>query len=291
MSELNETSELHEVAAQLRSSKPTVNPMPTTFKIQLRTRLLASKTTPNPDKRLSTKNYLFPTLSIPTSRLSFIMLIVIFALLTIHFTPVGQIIADALLLQFGPFMLTDQPSAIEKSINTTQESAQSLRTEVIALTEASEIAGFTVLYPDFLPKAYIPKGTPTVDMVYNQQGDVSSVRIMLFHQDNQKILYYTQKPYIPNSQIDLIELGIGDAVAVPITLSNGEGVWLENLNWGIRRDTNNGDPILIPYNVLIWQSTLSNGETFLFWLGSEAQLPREEMLHIAESLSPAAEIK
>jgi hypothetical protein len=67
-------------------------------------------------------------------------------------------------------------------------------------------------------------------------------------------------------------------------VGDAAGVWLEEYYWGA------GPPkTAVTYNVLIWLGTTPDGDSFLFWLGSEARLPLAEMLQIAESLAPVAD--
>lgn len=202
-------------------------------------------------------------------------------LLIIGLTPAGQVIADAF-LQFGPFTLTDAPSAAEPHITATPNTVFDVKTTVVAAPEAEKQTGFTVFYPRYLPDDYSSTTPPMVELVYNRQGEVSSVETMLVSRNQQYILYYTQIPYTPDSKRPPFELGIGQAEATPVMVGKYEGVWLEDFNWGA--DVHKTP---VTYNVLVWLLTTPAGDTFTFWLGSQEQLPLDEMQRIAESMAPA----
>lgn len=201
-------------------------------------------------------------------------------LLLIGLTPAGQIIAQAV-ARFGPFSLVEGPSVAEQAITATPERVYTERTISVHPGQAGQQAGFTVYYPDYLPANYLSADLPAVEMVYDRQGEVSAIEMMLFSREEKRILYYSQTPYHPDPDRPPIELGTGNAAVTPVAVGDGEGIWLPDYIWGV--DSHNKP---VAYNVLIWQLTTPAGESFLFWLGSEERLPLEEMLAIAESVSP-----
>jgi len=265
----DEMYDLQQLEEKLRNSKPKTEPLPPAFKQQLRASLLKQQAAAS---RPAARRFKLAAVGAALAAL----LLVIVAV-----TPAGQIIAGSF-LQFGPFTLTDAPSAAERTITATPSRIYPVRTELVSLIEAAEQVDFTVLYPRDLPDAYTGGEAPTVTLIYNSAGRVSTVETMWFGRTDEQILYYTQTPYTPDPNRSPFELGIGDAEATPVTVGQAEGVWLENFNWGVEA---NKTPA--PYNVLIWQLTTPGGETFLFWLGSQEQLPLDEMLQIAESMAPA----
>lgn len=265
----NQLYDWQSLEARLRYSKPQTEPLSPAFKHQLRATLLAQK---EPSNQITVPRFKPVAVVAAVAALLFLVIAV---------TPAGQIIAETF-LRFGPFTLTEAPSAAERTLTATPSAVQPVRTKMVALTEATEQADFTVLYPRYLPVEYRPPAPPMVELVYNRQGHVSSLEMMWFSQNEQQILYYTQSPYTPDPTRSPFELGIGDAEAAPVMVGDSPGVWLQDFSWGIEA---NNRPV--PYNVLIWQLTWPTGETFLFWLGSEAQLPLEEMVQIAESMAPA----
>jgi hypothetical protein len=268
MAESNKLYDLTHLEERLRHSKPETEPLSPAFKQQLRASLLEQ-----PPRPVGHRFKLAAMIAAAAA-----LLLVIVAV-----TPAGQIIADAL-LRVGPFTMTDDPSAVERTITATPDTVYSVKTETVPVAEASEQAGFTVLYPRYLPDGYNSDDSPTVDLIYNSAGEVSTVNRMWLSQPDEQILYYTQSRYTPDPNRSPFEFGIGDAEATPVTVGDDEGIWLEDFNWGIEA---NNEPV--PYNVLIWQSTQPNGETFLVWLGSEARLPLAEMRRIVGSLAPATD--
>ena len=84
-----------------------------------------------------------------------------------------------------------------------------------------------------------------------------------------------------SSDVPPFNFGTGQVEPQFVDIDGNEGVWLENFIWGSKRDKT-GEPIPVPYNLLIWEITTEDGNTFQFWLGSEERLPLNEMLRIAE---------
>ena len=208
-------------------------------------------------------------------------------LIGMFFTPPGRTLAQAI-LQFSLFVFTDEPTAAEQNLTATPEGVYFLVSVNADLESASETAGFPVYYPAFLPEGYSPltlDPASPVEIVYNSAGAVSSVGAMFEEAESGKILSFSQIPFNPAEGTPPLNFGTGQAEPQTITVSGNEGIWLQDFSWGTKLDEN-GNPVPVPYNLLIWQLTTDDGETFQFWLGSEALFPLNVMVQIAESISP-----
>ena len=226
-------------------------------------------------------------------RLAAAGLVLLLALMAL--TPGGRALAQRL-LELGPFRFTGDETIVERTIAENPEqlvpAGQGGDPQGVTVparqfksaAEASVAAGFTVLYPTYLPESYRRDSNTPVKLLYNSQGIVADATADFTTLGYEEILSYRQIPYSPDPERDPFEIGIGDAQAQPITVNGGEGVFLEELNWGSRLDEN-GQPVAVPYNVMIWIQDV-DGRPFQFWLYSSERLPLHEMLAIAESLAP-----
>ncbi len=194
-------------------------------------------------------------------------------------TPPGRALAQSI-LQFGLFLFTHEPTVAERNMIATPaaEDIFTLDTEYVDLASASAKAGFTVYYPAFVPAGYVS----TIEIVRSPSGTVESVDVMFELGKNGKMLFFTQRPWDYPAGTPPINFGTGDATPQDVTVAGNKGIWLENIVWGETYDEN-GKSLPVRYNMLIWQKTDPDGHTFQFWLQSEARLPLDVMLRIAES--------
>lgn len=215
--------------------------------------------------------------------------------LTLALTPAGRALAETL-LELGPFRFTDDPTIVEETIEQNPErltpSEDAAEREAVRVrekafesaAEASTEAGFPVLYPEYVPDGYHVSGRGPVTVLYNSQGEPTQATGDFTTPEYEYILSYRQIPYTPDPERDPYDVGIGAAEVQPVTVNGGEGVFFKDLKWGSRLDEE-GQPVAVPYNVLIWIQEI-DGQQFEFWLYSGERLPQSEMLAVAESMAP-----
>lgn len=210
-------------------------------------------------------------------------LLVLIVLLTL--TPAGRALAKSI-LELGAFRFTDDPTIVEEMVAGDRElEGQPVRTQRFQPAEASAEAGFTVLYPSYLPDGYRPEGDPPITLIYQSEGGVKEATAMFTRPgDSHNLISYRQIPYTPQLERDPFEVGIGAAEAITLTVNGDPGVFFKDLAWGTRLDEN-GEQVAVPYNVMIWIQ-LFEGEQFEFWLYSGERLPLEELRRVAESMVP-----
>lgn len=203
----------------------------------------------------------------------------------IAFTPTGRALAQQI-LRFGLFIFTNGPTQVERYLTDTPEIDSIPSVVRTDLAEASETAGFPVYYPTFLPEGYIPISPTTghsVEVLFNSSGDVIKVNAMFERAGEGEILSFSQIPLDFATDVPPFSFGTGQVELQVVHVDGNEGVWFENFIWGSRLDEN-GDPVTIPYNLLIWEMSTAEGYNFQFWLGSEERLPLDVMLQIADSV-------
>ncbi len=199
------------------------------------------------------------------------------------FTPTGRALAQHI-LQFSWFIFTNGPTGTEKYMTATRETSSAPLVVRADLVDAGAIAGFPVYYPTYLPEGYNPISRDPgsqVNILFNSSGAVIKVDTMLERTGSGEILAFSQIPLDLSSDVPPFNFGTGQVEPQFVDIDGNEGVWLENFIWGSKLDKT-GEPIPVPYNLLIWEITTEDGNTFQFWLGSEERLPLNEMLRIAE---------
>jgi hypothetical protein len=209
-------------------------------------------------------------------------------LIVLLLTPPGRALAQEILQQFGLLVFTHEPTSAEQSMTATPDPKMvyAMTTVYSDVASASEKAGFPVYYPAFLPEGYVSfQRLQPVDIAYGSSGAVARVGAMFEKAGSGEILSFSQTPWDYPPDQETAEFGTGDATPRAITVSGNDGVWLENYIAGSGLDENN-NPVLVRYNVLIWEITTQDGRRFHFWLGSEERLSLEVMLHIAASATP-----
>lgn len=209
--------------------------------------------------------------------------LVVFVFIT--FTPTGRALAQQI-LQFGLFIFTNEPTSTEKYLTATPETSSIPAVVRADLANAGAVAGFPVYYPTYLPKGYTPIAHDSdrfVNVLFNSSDVVIKVDAMFERVGSDEILYFSQISLDHPENILPLNFGTGQVEPQLVDIDGNEGVWLENFIWGSKLDES-GNPIPVPYNLLIWEMTTKEGNTFQFWLGSEERLPLDEMLRIAKSI-------
>ena len=202
-------------------------------------------------------------------------------------TPPGRALAQQI-LQFGLFIFTNEPTKAEISMTVTPEDYYTPSVVRVNFAEASEIAGFPVYYPTYLPEGYTPISRDPnrqVEVVFNSTGNVIKVDAMFESVRSRELLSFVEIPLDSSENLPSLNFGTGQVEPQFVDIGGNEGVWLENFIWGSKFDEHNNQ-IPVPYNVLIWEIMTQDGQKFQFWLGSEELLSLEIMLHIAESAIP-----
>ncbi|MEJ2748248.1 MAG: hypothetical protein P8183_10125 [Anaerolineae bacterium] len=251
------------------------------FYFTLRQKVLNAFTTKRMPPQGQGRFSLFPRLRLWQPAAAVVMVL----LLILVLTPGGRTLAQQV-WRLGVFFVTDNPSLAEQWINDppSEDEIYSLNTEPGKLEEASELAGFTVYYPTYLPPGYKPDSDSPIQLVSNTQGEITSTEAMFNSADGGYVLYYVQHPFPPDSELSAMPLDVGDADVESVLVQGNEALWLTNYVWGTERDeTGNIQPV--EYNVLIWTLPASDGAKYYFWLGSEEKLSKAEMMHIAESMT------
>ena len=215
----------------------------------------------------------------------FLLLFLFFAL-----TPTGRSWAQQV-LNLGIFYVTNEPTYFETAVNNPElldeENSVPVETVNVEPDQATDLAGFTVYYPNYIPDGYIAIEDPAVELILNSSGAVSGAEAMFVTADEDEfILYYAQSPFPADETLDSRPLEVGDATVDSVTVEGNEALWLTDYVWGT--ELVGDDPTelqTVLYNVLMWTVPNPDGGKFYFWLGSEAQLPFEEMIQIAESMT------
>jgi hypothetical protein len=142
--------------------------------------------------------------------------------------------------------------------------------------EASELAGFTVLTPDYLPDGYTENSPWSVD---NRDGSVYVVSSYGRHEGN-RFLLLNQTRFAEGTVFE-DEFGENESVT-DVMVGDHAGVYLTgrlmahpDLGVRVRQER----PELIPTNLLIWEA---NGITYTL-IGDA--LDQAELIQIAESLT------
>ncbi len=201
------------------------------------------------------------------------------------FTSTGRALAQQI-LQFGLFIFTNEPTIAEEYLIATPEISYTPSVVRADLIEASEIAGFPVYIPTYLPEGYTPISLDPnrrVSVLFNSTGNVIKVDAMFERAESGEILSFSQIPLDHSEDVPPFNFGTGRVEPQFVDIDGNEGVWLENFPWGSKLDKT-GKPVPVPYNLLIWEITAEDSNTFQFWLGSEERLPLDMMLQIAESI-------
>jgi hypothetical protein len=203
------------------------------------------------------------------------------------YTSTGRVLAQQI-LQFGLFIFTNGPTESERYLTTTPEADSFPSVAQADKSGASEIAGFPVYYPTYLPEDYAPLSpdpSHQVEVLFNSSGNVMKVEAMFEQVESGEILSFSQIPLDPAVDVRPFNFGTGQVEPEFVIINDTEAVWLQGFPWGSKPDES-GDTVPVLYNLLIWEITTEDGSTFQFWLGSEECLSQDMMLQIAESIVP-----
>lgn len=204
--------------------------------------------------------------------------------ISLAFTPPGRALAQKI-LQFGLFIFTDEPTSAEQVLTATPEIVYTPLVKESDLSKVSELAGFPVYYPTYLPEGYaFSDPNNPVEILFNSLGSVLKVDEMFEQTTSGKILLFSQIHLDPTDGVPPLEFGTGQVEPQFVTVAGNEGIWLQDFVWGTGLDES-GNPVPVPYNLLIWEITTEDGYRFQFWLGSEERLPLNVMLRVAKSIA------
>ncbi len=141
---------------------------------------------------------------------------------------------------------------------------------MITIEEASDVAGFQVLAPEYIPAGY---------RLVSRKVLTSEVGVFVFTtcatEGGEERISINQVQYVPGYEA---EFPVSDALTMDVTVRGQPGLWVEGVKLGIRNDGNSGGSELFGINVLVWAE-----EDNLFSLRSN-ELTLKETLKIAESL-------
>jgi len=203
------------------------------------------------------------------------------------FTSTGRALAQQI-LQFGLFIFINGPTEAEQYLTATPE-AESIPSVIRTdISSASEMAGFPVYYPTYLPENYTsvsPDLNLPINVLFNSSGNVIKVETMFVRAETGEILSFSQIPLDSATDVPPFNFGTGQVEPQFVDIGDNKAVWLQEFPWGSRLDES-GDTVPVLYNLLIWEVNMEDGFTFQFWLGSEERLPLDTMLHILESVAP-----
>ena len=205
--------------------------------------------------------------------------VLVIAVSTVAFVPSMRTWAQGILTQFGPLIITDAPTRLEVTINTPRVPTpigQPTGTPIagplpiITIEEASDVAGFQVLAPEYVPAGY---------RLGSREVFTSEVGVFVFTicvtEGGEERISISQIQYVPGYEA---EFPVSDALTMDVTVRGQPGLWVEGVKLGIRNDGNSGGSELYGINVLIWEE-----EDNLFTLRSN-ELTLKETLKIAKSL-------
>ena len=247
------------------------------FESRLRSRLLREFVDRSIQPLLATDRPFWP-------RLRWIALATTLAIALVLMTPPGRTLAQRI-LRLGVFTITNQPSLAEQKRDEPIPQEEVHRPIFVSAepSEASELAGFEIYYPAYLPRGYRPVFEPPVRLIVDRHGEISSAEALFSSPDGQALLSFSQHRFPPDEQLSLRDLPVGETAAESVQVGAYPGLWLPEHPWGIRTDESGMDE-LVRYNVLVWIQPSGNGSNY-FWLGSQARLGQEVMLRIARSIT------
>jgi len=224
----------------------------------------------------------------PTSRTNSIRSVSMAAFLvlaigaTIYFSPTTRALADSIIRQFGAFifvqappepkpiqndMTAQQASGSQEKKDPLQDQAEQSKKQLQASANtttgyaqdaatASELAGFTVFAPSYLPDGYHIENTSEEWTVFHENGEVRS-SISYRNQDESSLLAIEQLKHQTgeSKQVKSPEI-------IDVTVRGQSGVWVQDHQ----------------KNLLVWE------ENDITYLVISNALPLEEVLKVAESL-------
>ncbi|MEA3339159.1 MAG: DUF4367 domain-containing protein [Chloroflexota bacterium] len=141
---------------------------------------------------------------------------------------------------------------------------------IITIEEASDVAGFQVLSPEYVPAGY----RMAARRAYVEETRVFATTSWAT-EGGEEHVYISQVRYASGRSEE--EFPVGDALTMDVTVRGQPELWVEGAKLGIKNNDSGGSE-LYGVNFLIWEE----GDD-LFRLASN-RLLLEEMLKIAESL-------
>lgn len=273
------------------------------FQQRLRAELMAETTKKGEKKKMAMLRNQSSTKKFFTWRQAFAALLLGAACLVmaVWLYPPGRAWARAILAQSGPVTITDNPTLPEQMLTRTPTplpteipstpSPDDLKTNppgigmpeanVADAATASQMAGFAVLAPHYIPTGY---ELLRIQLLQSRDGTFYEVSTEYDNPHERDGYFLLRQIYAPSSEGDVpaFEWPVGDAPVVELTVRGQPGVWVEQSNQG-QTYNEAGEPVLSQWNMLLWQE-----DDFLFWFFSK-NLSQDETLKIAESLLPATE--
>lgn len=233
------------------------------------------------------------------SFVSALSLCLILTILSLAIPPV-RTFAQNIIQSIGNFLFVDQPTDAENYVATVQNgiptptpnptivakiTPQFYETKLLSVEDASAKAGYQVYLIDYIPEGYI---LTTRDVLFTGQTVTAdtSYRMELdppinngFQFSGIIALEQTQT----NEDTDPWIMRLGDIPVVEVNLRGTKGGWIEQIPI-YPFQTENSEWDYARWNQLIWAE---NGYTFVLQTNMPADtLPLEELLKIAESVSP-----
>jgi len=194
--------------------------------------------------------------------------------------------AQDILARFKSTIITNAPKNVEPVQNPTptpmgQPTSTPIAAPLPILTieEANEEAGFEILSPTYIPAGYqlIGRGVYHAEVVVTVGTRYAMVGTtydpMYGLEDGTPTIRFSQNRYVSGFTG---EFSVGDAPTTQVEVRGEPGLWVEQAEVGCCDEDRN----VILANLLIWQE----GDFFVDLRSDD--LPLEEMLRIAESLSP-----
>ena len=197
----------------------------------------------------------------------------------VAFVPSARAWAQDVLGKFGAWIITDAPTLAEVPRDTTKATPIGLPTStpfaglqpiqptpppILPIEEASDVAGFQVLFPEYVPAGY---------RLVSRAVYTPEVGVLVFTtwatESGEEHMGINQMRYVPGYEL---EFPVGNAPTVDVTVRGQPGLWAEGAKLGSRGEE------IVAINVLIWEE-----EDDLFRLTGD-ELTLAEMLKIAESL-------
>ena len=238
--------------------------------------------------RLIEKNLLAMKGEMTMSRKVVWVVVAIVALISAAFFtyPPMQTLAQDILGRFRSVIITDAPTAVERvrvraPTPVGRPTATPIVTppRILTVQEASQEAGFEILDPAYLPAGYqlVARGVHhaeagvSVSTMYAMVGTTYDPAYGMG--EGTPTLSLFQIRYAPDLTV---EHPVGDAPTTEVTVRGQSGLWVEQAAMGCCDEHGN----VFFRNLLVWQ------EDDIFIDLRSDDLPVEEMLRIAESLSP-----
>lgn len=220
------------------------------------------------------------------NRRAVLVALVLVALISVAFftCPPMRTLAQDILARFKSVIVTDAPTGVERARTPTSMGQPTatpmvIPPRILPVEQANQEAGFEILYPTYLPAGYqlvargvhhaeagVSVGTTyamvgtTYDPTYGMEEGTPTLRLI-------------QIRYAPNLTV---EHPVGDTPTIKVTVRGQAGLWVEQAAMGCCDEHGN----VLLSNLLVWQ------EDDIFIDLRSDDLPLEEMLRIAELLSP-----